>query len=163
MLRHRVGKTESGHNQEWQGTNIADLWRDARLAFDGFGREWGQNCPYVFQNEGRQMGEFRKTWVSACKRAEVTGLLFHDLRRSAIRNMRQAGIQENVAMQISGHRTRSVFDRYDIVSSRDSAEAAMKMEERLDKSLGTILGTVGGMEATNENTDTHSVASKRLQ
>ena len=122
-----------------------------------------KSCPYVFQNEGRQIGEFRKTWASACKRAEVTGLLFHDLRRSAIRNMRQSGIQENVAMQISGHRTRSVFDRYDIVSSRDLAEAAMKMEERLGKSLGTILGTVGGMEVTNENNDKQPVISKRLQ
>ena len=99
-----------------------------------------KKCPFVFQQEGKQIGEFRKTWASACQRAEVPGLLFHDLRRSAIRNMRLAGVQENVAMQISGHRTRSVFDRYDIVSNRDLFDAAAKMEARLGQFTGTIYG-----------------------
>ena len=89
-----------------------------------------KNCPYVFQNEGKRIGEFKKSWASACPCAEVPGLIFHDLRRSAIRNMRLAGVAENVAMQISGHRKRSVFDRYDIVSNRDLIEAAAKMEAR---------------------------------
>ena len=95
-------------------------------------------CPYVFHNTGRFIVDFRKAWRSATKRAGLLGTLFHDLRRSAVRNMREAGIAENVAMRISGHKTRAVFERYNIVSERDIKQAAEKMQDRFNESIKSL-------------------------
>jgi integrase len=86
------------------------------------------DCPYVFHYMGRRIGSHLKGWARACKDAGLPGLHFHDLRRSAIRNMERAGIPRNVAMGISGHTTEAVYRRYDIVSPRDLKLAAVRME-----------------------------------
>jgi integrase len=86
-------------------------------------------CPYVFHFEGRRIGDFRKSWSSACKRAGVPGLLFHDLRRTAGRRLEDAGVPRSVAMRITGHKTESMYLRYaGVRNSEDLQDAARKVE-----------------------------------
>jgi hypothetical protein len=83
----------------------------------------------------------RKEWMTACASCELgtkitegrpypfyKGLTLHDLRRSAVRNLINPGVRERVAMQITGHKTRSVFDRYHIVSPVDVIDAMQAVE-----------------------------------
>ena len=72
--------------------------------------------------------DIRKAWFAATKAAKMPDLLFHDLRRSGVRNMRRAGVTESVAMKISGHRTSHTFRRYDITSEEDLKDATKKLE-----------------------------------
>lgn len=78
--------------------------------------------------DGKPVRDFRETWRNACIAAGVPKLLFHDLRRTAARNLRRAGVAEGVIMKIGGWRTRSVFERYAIVSQSDIADAMQKLE-----------------------------------
>ena len=76
---------------------------------------------------GQRISDPRKAWESACEAAGLPGLLIHDLRRSAVRNMERAGVPRSVAMKLTGHKTENVYRRYAIVSDADLDAAAQKL------------------------------------
>jgi integrase len=103
-------------------------------------RQSRQIIPYLFVHLrgphcGKQVKDFRKSWRTACVKAECPDMLRHDFRRTGVRNLVNRGVPERVAMKITGHKTRSVFDRYHIVSPADLQEATRKL-------TGKISGTV---------------------
>jgi integrase len=76
---------------------------------------------------GARREDFRRAWLTPCREAGVPGRLRHDFRRTAVRNLVKSGVAERVAMTITGHKTRSVFDRYHIVSPTDLQEASRRL------------------------------------
>lgn len=89
-------------------------------------------CPWVFNRtnkkvKGKRITTFIKAFRAASTKAGCPGRIPHDLRRTAVRNLVRAGVPERVAMQMTGHKTRSVFERYNIVSECDLVDAARKL------------------------------------
>jgi len=82
--------------------------------------------------------DFRKTWCRARQAAKCAFLLVHDFRRSAVKNLIRARVPEKVAMEITGHRTRSVFDRYHIVDESDMRAALEQTQAYLDNDTSEL-------------------------
>ncbi len=125
-LDEGIVRLEAGDTKNDQARNICLIPEVKELITDLY-KERTPGCQFVFHNGGKQIKDFRTTWENACNETGLSGRLFHDFRRTAVRNMVRAGIPERVAMMISGHKTRSVFERYNITSGEDLKEAANKL------------------------------------
>jgi len=95
------------------------------------------DCRSVFHRDGNPIRDFRSSWTNACEKAGLSKVLVHDLRRTAVRNLVRAGVPEAIAMTITGHRSRSVFERYNIVSQSDKLSAVQKLASYLDAQTTT--------------------------
>ena len=93
---------------------------------------------------GDQIRDFRRAWLTACRRAGLAGRLRHDFRRTAARNLINDRTPEKVALQVLGHLTRSIFDRYHIVAPEDLRPATARMAPR---------------QSHNSHNDSHRMAS----
>ena len=169
-LTLRAGETKNDEGREVFLTPPLKAALAAQLErVDALQRKLERVIPFVFphlsgRHRGKRILDFRKAWRTACLEAELGGLtgeareqrrqwlkanpkagllgmLRHDLRRTAVRNLVRAGVPERVSMELTGHKTRSVFDRYDIVSDADKRAAS---ERLMGQGLGMFSGMSGG-------------------
>ncbi len=122
-------------------------------------KEYPHQMKVFVRTNGQAIKDFREGWEAACRRAGFEGRLFHDLRRTAVRNMELAGISRKVAMLISGHKTEDVYKRYRIVNESDLSAAAASMETYY-RSLGAKIDEYA-KKVTNTVTIEEAEKSKR--
>ncbi len=117
-------------------SRVAPLYGDLRAWLEASYAGRDEDCPTIVAyvaspktapGKTSPVGDTKTAWKSAAARAKVPDALVHDLRRAAVTNMLAAGLTEKQAMMISGHKTRSMIDRYQIVDMRDIELAGQKM------------------------------------
>jgi integrase len=135
-VRLDAGTTKNGEGRVFPFTSeLRRVLQDQQRLAETLTREPGTIARYVFcyatgQKTGQRMTEsgFNKAWRKARTDAGCPGRIPHDFRRTAVRTLVRAGVPERVAMQLTGHKTRSVFERYNIVSSGDLRDAARRLD-----------------------------------
>jgi integrase len=99
-------------------------------------REKGAIIRHLFHRDGQPIRSYDGAWRAACEKAGVPGRIFHDFRRTAARNYVRSGIHERTVMAILGQRTRSIFDRYNIVNENDLRAASQAVRPAVGDALG---------------------------
>jgi integrase len=139
ILKLRWDQVDWSGNILWLSRRQAKNKKARKAPIYGELRKWLQRAyaqrdsEFIVSWRGHSISETKTAWKNAAERAGLKGQLVHDLRRTAIRNMVRAGIPEKLAMEISGHKTRNVFERYNISDERDLHEAGAKMTSYLRK------------------------------
>ena len=153
-VRLEPGSTKNGEGRTFPfGTfpELAELLQAQREATTALERESGKIVPHVFHHRaGSPLRDFYGAWRAACRAAGVPGRIFHDLRRTAVRNFERAGVPRSVAMKLTGHKTEAVYRRYAIANEADLSEGVAKLSklglgagiQTHRKAAGDGLGTV---------------------
>jgi PAS domain S-box-containing protein len=87
----------------------------------------------VFTYKGKPVKNIKRSFSTACKQAGVEGFRFHDLRHTFNTNMRKAGVDRSIIMEITGHKTMSMFERYNTIDSDDALDAMKRYDEFLHR------------------------------
>ena len=146
----------SGETKNDEGRTVA-LTEECRLLLTEL-RRGKKPEDYLFTREkGEVIKDFRGTWDKLTEAAGVPGLLFHDFRRSSVRNMIRRGVPQKTARTVSGHKTDAVFSRYNIVSEDDIRDAARRIEEG---AKAAVSGVIHSSFIVAPDQGTEEVASK---
>lgn len=130
VVRLEQGKTKNGESRELPfggSPELVALFASQRAATRKVEQDQGRIVPWVFHRSGKPIRSLRGAWIAACKFAGCPNRIPHDLRRTAVRNFDRAGISQSVAMQITGHKTASVYRRYRIVSTQELRDALARL------------------------------------
>jgi integrase len=124
---------------------VRRILSDQRARVRALEQDTQQVIPWVFphlsgRHRGQRIQDFKKAWKTACRKAGCSGMLRHDFRRTAVRNMERVGVARSVATEVTGHRSESVYRRYAIVSDADLQEVVRKL-------TGIVSGIVSDMPA----------------
>jgi integrase len=134
-IRLEAGTTKNGDGRVFPFTQelrrVLEAQRDAAERLAGSGLTVTHVfCYHAGQKRGRRMSEsaYIQAWWRARQAAGCPDRIPHDFRRTAVRNLVRAGVPERVAMQLTGHKTRAIFERYNIVSPGDLRDAAHRLD-----------------------------------
>jgi len=141
IVRLDVGTTKTGQGRTFPFAALPELktlLERQHVDTRAIERQTGTIIRHVFHRRGQPIRDMFAAWTAACTRAsrndrgaiirpQLVGRVFHDLRRTAVRNLVRAGVPEHTAMKLSGHLTRDIFDRYDIVSERDLSDGVARL------------------------------------
>lgn len=186
-VRLEVGTTKNGHGR------VVKMTEEVATLLQACAINKKPSDPLFTHEDGSPVKDFRGAWHGVCVRAGLgkfvcrkcgreqmtthkcktcknrrwryDGLLFHDLRRSGVRNLRRLGVAESVAMKISGHKTASVFRRYDIVEMADLADAAARLDakQKSNVSAENRFGHTSGIIAVNRTEAGATADSKVIE
>jgi integrase len=126
--------TGTTKNQEGREIRLTASLREKYERLEAETRELefktGTPIPWMFHRKGRPVRDFRTAWKIACEKAKIGHRLFHDYRRSAVRNMERARVPRSAAMKVTGHLTESIYKRYAITDAEMMDEATKRIEQR---------------------------------
>lgn len=128
MLPARMSKNRKARRIPFKELpELAQLLENQRTLTRAEEKRTGRIIPHVFHHRGGQaIRSMDGAWRSACKRAGLEARIFHDLRRTAVRNLERAGVSRSIAKSFTGHRTDSVYERYAIGRQRRAARGFAK-------------------------------------